>query len=101
MNTIAQAGSTTHHLNVTVGEDKFYYTANPDQNPQIPGRLPNIANQSGSSSRFKTQFGNEYVGLMSKKNKGATAAERGSTDVNVQSSLALGGPAFNIKEARA
>lgn len=66
MNSMAQANATTHHhLNVTLGEDKFYYTANNDnQNP----RLPNIGNQSGSNAKLKAQFQNDYVGL-SKKNK--------------------------------
>lgn len=93
LNTLAQASGTTHHhLNVTLGEDKFYLTAKEDHLQHA--RLPNIANQSGSSSRLKTQLGNEYVGLMSKKSK------VGSVDFNVQDSFALGGPAFNVSGAR-
>ena len=68
MNPMAQANATTHHhLNVTLGEDKFYYTANNENNQNMP-RLPNITGTTGSSARLKHQLGNEYVGL-SKKNK--------------------------------
>jgi hypothetical protein len=96
MNQQAQANAATHHhLNVTLGEEKFYYSAN-DNNPGS-SRLPNITNQSGSSSRLRTHLGNEYIGLMSKKNKDRL----GSMDFNVQNSFAVGGPAFNIQEARA
>jgi len=77
---------------VTLGEEKFYLTAKEDNLQHA--RLPNITNQSGSSSRLKTQLGNEYVGLMSKKSK------VGSVDFNVQNSFALGGPAFSIPGAR-
>ena len=80
---------------MTLGEEKFYYSAN-DNNPGS-SRLPNITNQSGSSSRLRTHLGNEYIGLMSKKNKDRL----GSMDFNVQNSFAVGGPAFNIQEARA
>ena len=91
LNALAQGPTTHHHLNVTLGEDKFYLTAKEDNQH---ARLPNIANQTGSSSGLKTQLGNEYVGLMSKKSK------VGSVDFNVQDSFALGGPAFNISGIR-
>lgn len=95
MNPMAGANATTHHhLNVTLGEDKFYYTANNDNAANIG--LPNIT-QTGSSGKLKAQFQNDYVGLMSKKNKDRL----GSQDFNVQHSFALGGAAFNIQEARA
>ena len=75
--------ATTHHLNVTLGEDKFYYTAN--ENGQ---RLPNIT-QSGDSK-------NDYVGLYSSKK----AKDRGSMDFNVQNSFTVGGPAFSPNDHR-
>lgn len=67
LNNNNDGAATTHHLNVTLGEDKFYYTAN--ENAQ---RLPNITNQSADSK-------NDYVGLMSSKKY----KDRGSVDFNV------------------
>jgi hypothetical protein len=65
-----------------MGEDKFYYTAN-DQ----AQRLPNIT-QSGDSK-------NDYVGLMSSKQKG-----KGSMDFKVQNSFMHGGAAFSPSDQR-
>lgn len=100
VNALGPGNATTHHhLNVTLGEEKFYYTAN--DNNQAASRLPNITNQSGSSGKIGAHPGGEYVGLMSKK---AQKDRMGSMDFNVQTvqtSFALGSPAFNIQEARA
>jgi hypothetical protein len=43
------ASQTHHHLNVTLGEDKFYYTAN--ENEKNGSKLPTITNLTGSSYR--------------------------------------------------
>lgn len=92
----SNAAAQHHHLNVTLGEEKFYYTAANPEN-QNSSRLPNITSQSGSSSRLRTHLGTEYIGLMTKKNKG----KLGNMDYNVQNSFAHGGAAFNIQDARA
>ena len=79
---MAQGVTTHHHLNVTLGQDKFQHVENNngqnDYNTTQSG-LPNIGYQSGSSSKLKAQLGNEYVGL-SLKNK---HDRLGSVDFNV------------------
>ena len=85
------SSSAHHHLNVTLGDDGFYYSS------QGAGRLPNITNQSGSSSRLRTHLGAEYLGLTAKTHKDRLA----NMDFNVQNSFAVGGPAFGVREARA
>ena len=51
-------------MNVTVGDEKFYYSSANDPN-QVMGRLPTISNQSGTSLRLKSHhLGNEYMGLI-------------------------------------
>jgi hypothetical protein len=88
---LSSAAAQHHHLNVTLGDEKFYYTPANPENPNA-SRLPNITSQSGSSSRLRTHLGTEYIGLMTKKNKG----KLGHLDYNVQNSFAHGGAAFNI-----
>ena len=66
------ASATTHHLNVTVGQEKFMGSQNMDAGQ----RLPNLAPQGGSSVKLNTNVGSEYVGLMNKRKN----ARMGSMD---------------------
>ena len=58
------ANATTHHFNVTLGDEtsKFYMSAG-----DTAEKLPAIGNQ-GSAAKLKTNVGGEYVGLMNKRN---------------------------------
>ena len=75
---------------MTLGEERFDYSANPDGDPTAP-RLPAITNQSGSSSRLRTNVGQEYSGLLGQAQRGDRL---GSMDFKVQNSFALAGPAL-------
>ena len=78
---IGSVAGTSHHLNVTIGEnEKFYHTSNNDGQIIVP-RQVNMPfdNQSQSTAGVKIQrshlIGNDYIGLMSQRSKQGTSVE--------------------------
>ena len=79
---MVSVAGTSHHFNVTIGEnEQFIHTAQ-DGGPAGPthalrqAALPAISSQSDASLRLKSHnLGNEYIGLMSQKSKQGTSVE--------------------------